>query len=721
MARPKGIDNPPLDVPCELLAELLAGPGALEIARLLALSGLMDQASGRVAVSTPAPPQKPSAEPIGPWIPVLENGERMFVREPYRGTDFVWWKPSFRREAIASRANAGRRRVCLIGESAAAGMFYTPHYTPAIALSRLLATLTNADAFEVIDLTRNSMNATEVSAIAEAALQLHPDDLVVFAGNNWFAGQGLRWEAPPEERRHYSECMANRGSAGIVATFQQRVRDVADRTLEQLGHTASQGKARLLFVVPAVDLSWERVEPLAWLEGTRSCEWYELHEVAARALEACDWACAERSALAMVELDGGSNPTSQRMLGRAQLALGRRREALCAFEAELDHANAYEMFCQSIPGTPSFLRDHIVSRCRQLAIDCIDLRAVFEAHTGSPLEWQRLFLDYCHMTPEGMNVAMAAAASRLAGVDENDVSKRLVSEAEPNLNARIEGVARFYGALCTAHLMTRLLPPEPDELQSKIRAALQRSPEMAEFVRDYLRARNGALVATPMLSASSHRVIAQSNNPFLDYIAVRGVAGVDSAVVTAIGAALDDVGQGGSEALAEYLEYYELRTACGVDLTMPAYIERSGALAPYLKYESERETRRALPIYRSLWPSSAFTLVSRGDADVDVEIVCRAPLHDAAESGVARLSIGHQVLAELPIGGRWVRHRVHIAAAMLRRGCNRLVVTWPSLSTDGTCAFDEAQRRYRLAQPPHVFPVFGELFACKVNATRRRA
>ena len=73
----------------------------------------------------------------------------------------------------------------LFGESAAAGYLYAPHLTPARVLESQLENLGGEGAFEVIDLARVNECLGPLVDTVSSSLQINPDLLVIFAGNNW--------------------------------------------------------------------------------------------------------------------------------------------------------------------------------------------------------------------------------------------------------------------------------------------------------------------------------------------------------------------------------------------------------------------------------------------------------------------------------------------------------------------------------------------------------
>ncbi len=718
--------------PWEKLSQLLNTAEGLEIARLLAYANLLKETEkGSPQVRDPAPSSLPPGQrgngqprPIGPWLPESDGEELVFVREPFKAEDDVWWAPISLRSLLQPKSDNDRQvRVCLVGESAAAGMFYTPHFSPAIALDRHLTGQLGEGNAEVIDLTRSALNAEELVDVAAAALQLKPDYLVLFAGNNWFAGKGWRWEGPVEDKVEYSLSVTRDGVAGIIRTFQERVRRSARQTIQSIVAEADGSGTKLIFLVPAVNPLWERQEPLVWLGDGRSKDWFQQFAIAVDALDAGEFDKALSAGQRLLELDGGICPTSHRIVGKALLGLERHEEAAREFAAELDHANCFDQLCQTVPGTPLHLREAILAEAEKLGLSCVDMSSLFADHTGSPVLWDEMFVDYCHLSPAGMKVAMAPVAAQIVqeqteAQDQRVTWKELAaSDSFETVTPYVDGVARFYSTVYTSHVMSVVSNLDDNAyLVSRFQAAADASADILTSMTEYLKSRNGVLSSYPMLSASAQRIIGLSNSPFLDYAIVRSTAGVDAATVAAIAEVLDRMGSAGQETLTDYQESYKRRLRNSVDLTEPIYLERRGtAVAPLLKFDTEKETRRALPFFRAFWPKSAFTLVTDGEQELQLTITCRLPRIQRERTGQVRVLVNGRPAGELTATHQWSQHTMKIDAVDLQDGFNRLMLDWPPLTDEDDFAIDRAETRFRVSQQPDVFPIFGEVFSCVVR------
>src|SRR5260370_22050907 len=190
---------------CAELAELAATPDGLGDGRGLYASALGGQGSQVSQAPAAASPPAPSSEP----------------------------GPSSRRRRRPRRA-ARPTRICLLGESTAAGMFYRPRVTPAAILARLLGELAGPGRFQVVDLARPPPTTHELQEDTARALALDPSMLVAFAGNNW-VWSGLGPALAARDAGGWEECHApaaalvDGGVPGLAALVARRQRHQADR------------------------------------------------------------------------------------------------------------------------------------------------------------------------------------------------------------------------------------------------------------------------------------------------------------------------------------------------------------------------------------------------------------------------------------------------------------------------------------------------------------
>jgi hypothetical protein len=371
------------------------------------------------------------ARPISLWQPVERDGELVFERpDPGPFGDHFAIRKTLRPERSTAR------RLCFFGESVAAGYLYAPHLTPAGVLETHLRTLAGPESWEVIDLARTNETLESLAATIEASLQLQPDLLVIFAGNNWtlLETPELSPYVPSAAARgELAKILREGGLPGAARLARERLARRADAMLFRIAATGVPA----LLVIPEVDLeNWETRQPVAWLPGDRTARWWEIHDRALAELEREDWVAAEASVWAMIELDGGFCPTPFRLLARALAGQEKREDARDARLSEIDATHYPLLAFLAAPQAGTLPREILRRGAALYGLDAIDLREV--------LPQKGMFLDYCHLTSEAIHLAMAAVAAKILGTDPGPLHS-------PEVAPEVEATAHFGAAIHTAH------------------------------------------------------------------------------------------------------------------------------------------------------------------------------------------------------------------------------------------------------------------------------
>ncbi|HEY3571710.1 MAG TPA: hypothetical protein VGP73_27530 [Thermoanaerobaculia bacterium] len=683
------------------LARLLATPEGLRTARLLQAAGLLGQAP------TPEPRPLPRLpEPISIWQPREVDGETVWIRPDPQplGDHFAATKELRRKKAELPL------RVAFFGESVAAGYLYAPHVTPAQVLERHLRTVGGESHFEVIDLARTNETLGGLAETVRASLQINPDVLVLFAGNNWnlLETPEVSPYAPSVlARQHYGQALREDGIAGPVRMAEERLRETANAALGAISEIAWAVGIPVVVVIPEINLiDWETRQPPVWLDGDGTARWHDLYAKTIEKLDHNDFRGALENAQELVNLDGCSS--SWRLLARAHLELGDHEAARQACLAEIDAARYATLAFLSAPQATTQARDLLREASRRHGFIPVDLRDAFTeytaAHTGSDLPDRRLFLDYCHLTLEGIHVAMAAVAAEvlnLSGmIDEPQDWQRLLPRlSAPSISPEAEATTRFGAALHTAH---RLLPTGSKRpiLEHWCEAALDASPGIAETMLDLIAARCAPIPA--VLTAAQQRNLASPYRLTLqhgwrwDHL--------DADLIEAIRAVLERRGRPAGETIDRLLlEHLAIREE-GTELLDPIYLwEPLERFYPEVMDFADLTRRATL---RSPWPETSFCLICDGERDVDLEATLRVPVAGAVGIAVDGRGLGMVEAAE-----RWTKVAFRIDRKDLRRGLSRLTLRWPLLVQDGKSALAAAVERLEVGVVADLHPVFGEVFS----------
>ncbi len=703
---------------CEDLARLLETADGLHEARLLQLLGTFVPP----ASALPAPAAEPEAVearltpiPIGAWLPQEIDGQLMFVRPNPPALDDPW-DPV---KTLAPKASPLPVRVCLLGESTAAGWCYAPHLTPARVLEDQLRALKGPGSYEVLNLTRADLGARELAELALAALQLKPDLLVVFAGNNWPVRYKPARSINPELSQKAALTYRENGVRGLARSARQATLQTAEAIVARLARLAQSAGIPVVLIVPAVGLTnWDRARPVTWLPGAASARWHAVRQQALRWLSTGAYQEAATAAREMIELDAGTCATSHRILANALLALGRADEALAACGDEVD-ARSWDNL-PSVPGATSAVREVLRRAASEHGLRCVDLSAVFREHGGLAGQAQserRLLLDYCHLTPQGMKLAMAAVAVELlalfagpaapAADGETTLESLLTRLPDPDVPADVDAHAKFMTGLYHAHWNTR-----EGEAEYWFNQSLKAWSGIRDTMLAYVATR--AAPADTLLLSAEQQSISRNSRPMAHR--VWNVPHLDGEVIELIGGVLAGSGRPAPAELgARQLAHHGVGER-GVNLLDPFF---RWSLQDLYATGGGFEHDRFL-YYRAQWPASHFCFVADGAAPVVLELTGRLQFAAKPRRGEVAVLVNGERRGIAKLGPRWSRHRITVGRRSLRTGVNRVTLEWPPLASEGDEATREIGRRLDQGLPTQLHPVFGELSELVVRTGRKR-
>ena len=676
------------------LARRLATPEGLRQARLTQRAGL----TGAPDTPEPTPlPRGPRA--ISIWQPAEIDGARAFVRPdpgPF-GDHYAT------RRILRPKQAELPLRVALFGESVAAGYLYAPHLTPARVLEEQLRTVGGSERFEVVDLARTNETLAGLRETVQSALQIQPDVLVLFVGNNWnlLETPEVSPFAPSvPARQEVAQALREAGLAGPVELARSRLRAKVRATFDEIALLTRAVGIPVIVLLPEVNLAdWENRQPVAWLPREGTARWHSLYEGTLALLARGDAAGAAGQTERMLELDGGLCPSTWRLRGLARRALGDEAGALEAWRAEVDAAAYPTLAFLGAPQAGTLAHDLLRETGRRHGFTLVDLPAVLAAHTGSLLPDRRLFLDYCHLTVEGIRVAMAATAAqvlRLSGMIEGEPDGRaiLASTPEPRLSPAAEATARLGAALHSAHRLLTVGPKEPI-LRHWCEAALDAAPDIRTTFLDLVEARSALCPAVLTAAqqrnlASPHRLLLQHGWQW-DHL--------DAEMLAVLGSVL------GATEITRRLTAHRPLASPGIDLADPYWLwEPLERFFPEVMRFEDLAERATL---RSPWPETSFALAAGEDRDVDLELTARAP---ARNPGPVDVLVDGQPAGRLQIGDRWTRSRLRLPASRLPPGLHRLTLRWPGLpASQGDNPLLPAIERLELGLPAELHPVCGEV------------
>ena len=654
--------------------------------------------------------------PIGIWLPEISNGSIVFVRPDAArlGDD---WAPQ---KTLAPKTTSLPLRVILIGESTAAGFFYAPHLTPAKVLEDQLREIKGTAAYEVIDLTKVDMPADgsvhDLVRVTVAALQLNPDVLVIFAGNNWlnqivpFAKSGANY------LRRFAPAYRQSGVQGVMDQCELDTKSHFQGVVTNLNYIAATVPVPMILVIPEVSADWARGLPVAWLAGDRTPRWHRLYAKARKAKQ--NGGLNQQVALLaeeMIELDQGTCPVSYRLLAETRFVQSRTSEARELFLREVDSASWHP---GALPGANSTVRDLLRKGAQAPRMACVDLPQIFFEASGT-IPGRDLFLDYCHLSLEGIKVAMAAVASqvlRLTGAPEvqaYEYRSLLRLLPEPKIHPIRNALAKFLAALYTIHWQRRfdgdLSMPE-----HWCNAAIEAADEIKDTMLDYVvtRIQNDSLSG---LSLAEQRFYGRKNilEGGLHLLAGEGRrlrrCNVDPVAIELICKVLERSGRSVCDSINKLLVE---RLAVGdrpIDLVNPYY--HWTTLDHLTSFQSDSQTFSGYGLYQAFWPGSDFCFISDGLREIRLDLTARLPstVNESRNMAEAKVSLNGYLIGIARLRKSWGSVALNVGREKLKAGINRLSIHWPKLSDEGDAATNQIRERLEQGVPTNLEPVFGEL------------
>ena len=697
------MDRPPESLKpfADRVARTAASEDAAQLIHLLRLSGLIPNSASEIAQPNPPPTAyvcEPSVAPaesrhIGIWERKTENRKTSFVRRLEAMDEWPLWANIARIEPKGTKP-----RVLFMGESVARGYLYDPDFTPAMALQMIFDGQFGEGEIDVIDLARTNLGY-EVRELALAALQLEPDIAIVFAGNNW----GV---APPtfQDIAETDKAIATGGIAGLKRSCDEYIFRRSRSTVSDIASAYKSRGIPLVWIIPEFNLSdWREPSTNApHLPEDLNCEWLSLYEQAQHAVSESDYTTAETLAKTMVDVDQGVCVTGYYLLAqcrrRADDVDGQRKYLELARDAA-----AWDSSMMYTPKSHRVTQDAIREVMREHEYQTVDLPALFKQHLNGEIPGRRLFLDYCHLTSEGIQVAMGAAAScvvqSLKGVKlpwyvlVNDrVAPSRETEAEASLMAAIHNAHRWQSYDVVHHLCAR---------------ALKCSPHVAGLMMNYiyLQLRKWA----PARMSEAEEQILRVGSPLIHrYIFRINEKRLDTLLTQAIVDALENVGV---EAREQIERLYREEHSVGVrDVDLLDYFYCSSAdqpqelqgLDPNSRVSSERH------YYRAFWPHSRFVFVGEANCAINLSLTCRLPRGTAERRKISvALNGKHEV--EFDVDAQWSSWEINIPRQDIVDGLNEVIVRWPIpefYSDEDLSAATSDLCQHRL---PNFYPIFGEI------------
>jgi hypothetical protein len=675
------------------LAESLSSENGLSTFRIMIqLQNLNSERDHPPTVNRNDGPADGQPSRVGIWERRAGNGKNPFVRTDAVESLHLW-------ADVAEIPPKGvKQRVVLIGESVARGFFYDPHVNPASLLQAMLVTAAGADDIEVIDLARIDLQLKPLLDLAASAVALEPDAFVIFGGNNWHPITRL---TPHHLRELASIVRGGKPWSEVKTYLEQRLREQVQFLLAGLGKIRERHGIPIVVLIPEFNLlDWvSDCDGPPLMDDADLLLWLTLREKAERALSEGRAEDAARLAQAIVELDGGTTPVGYNIQLKAKYDSGEKTGLRPLLEQARD-----SVISLTKPGPPrcfGTIQQTLRQEAAQYDISLVDLPLRFEEYLEGDMPGRRLFQDYCHLTLEGMRVAMAAAAEALLPIlSRQPRAWQSLADTEFPVEDKAMAEASFLAAVHNANWGNT-----SEMVRFHLKRAIERYPPVAMIMRHFL---DFHIRSCPTSLCGAFEQMARHEGFLLVsrlFRSPRIWKNINLKLVNEIVRTLEPL----QPDVPEYVQRLMIAEHAGAtaqsNLLRRVYFGTAS---------DQRGDQDRYGYYRLYGRDSKFVFVSDEPEDMQVRITSRTSEGGAGEDAVVRVN-GVPVYS-FEATTRWHSTLFHVQKDVLAKGINELEIIWPEKSWAGPDRVARIVKALESGRVPEVGPIHGEIHTLLVSS-----
>lgn len=627
---------------------------------------------------------------VGIWKKKILNGSEVYQRDIEKYSEWHSWANV---NQLPSKSD--KKRIVLLGESVARGYFYAPKYSVAKELEAVLAKSNAFNGVEVIDLSKNSLLIDELQELTQACVQLKPDQIVVFAGNNWV--HKLYDEINAEDHKKFIEIYEKQGYHGVKAHTENIFEKFVQQYLKVLVKTSKIYNIPLVIIVPGFNLlDWKsdaEEKILTRLPKNQIQEWITAKKDAEEALANNNHEEFNAAAERMIAFDP-SNPTGFEYLAQSYLHQGRIEAARKC----LDESKDTILFGRGISPKPRCLkviRDLLIQKATQQNIPYIDLYDVFADEYPNKVAGKELYLDYCHLSEEGIKLAMKYTSKAIIeSLTDKKIPLTSIPDSAIKPSNATAAIAHFCAAIHNAHFSQ---PTYVLEYHCKKAVALY--PEIKDVMLQYMDFTSHK--TSTILCGSFEKIIVDGQmeqyEGGMSLIHPTGKKLIDIELLDAIVVALKSIGHNYENELMK------------VRISEHGIKEKeTNLLASFYKlkgYNSYNTTifRNYVQVRNT---TQEFQIIATGKDDLVANFIYRTPSY--IKEGKIHISINSitQKLPAVALSSTWNEVGLQIPSEYLTEGVNKITIEWlVSYKSEDFIAVTKAETAMDL-----FFPVLGEIY-----------
>ena len=595
---------------------------------------------------------------IGIYKPETKNGAVHYTRDvALKGR----W--SYFADVQSIPPKSDKKRIVLLGESVTRGFLLDPEYTPALVLDQLLNSQ-QEEQYEVIDLAETNLGMIGIRERFARCTALQPDLVIFFAGNNWREDLLISIANDPEKQEKIKALTDDvKGIANVKPQVETYFKEIVSDFITEVGGISKEHDFNVLFAIPEFNLLDCRSTPkervISELPVAQLSAWIQAKENAEQHIKAKTFSEAELYAQKMIDIDP-SHPYGFELLADCKIHNEDYDAARIYFETARDTA----LFCRtnSKPRVFKVIQNTINEEAPAQNITVVDLPKVFENHLNGKVPGRDMFLDYCHLSVEGIQVAMEAIYTQVLGIfnDTRSVHKEVTS-IRPS--REVLALGHLFAAIHNAHWGQSY-----EILLHHCTAALANHKEIAKTMVYYcdMISRN----ASNHVCKSLEKIL-EDNNKLDRYVHAlipgKDMKNMELELVDAMTTVLQANGVNIKEYLTNLrIEEHGIKNGT-VDLLQPYYHATS--------YDEYQGTKTAFLQARDV--SSEFFVVAESSNKAQLKISLRTPGMESGMIQSATISINDTVIRVVDVANNWNTYELDIPNNNLKDGVNVIKVLWP--------------------------------------------
>lgn len=625
---------------------------------------------------------------IGIWKQQISDIGSSFVRDKELKNEWRYWCD---REEIPAVSSC--QRIVLLGESVARGYFLDPDYTPAKVLQHLMSQFAYQP-FEVVDLARTNLEFPALLKILKESVVLQPAAIVLFAGNNWIfeAHKTIDVEELPELTKQINE----KGLNGLIHFLEARISAMINSFLEEARAIAEEYNSKLIFVIPEYNLRhWHQPEQSADVYGLENDDlqlWKTLTEEATEIKNSDNFKRLKELGELLCELDPVSSYGYQ-LAGRGCEGLGLIDEARNYYQKELDCT----IICRFIgkPKIVTGIKQAIIDACGRLGIETIDTAGIFKTAAGG-IPDRSMFMDYCHLSPLGIQLAMShTCKALLKTVCSKDIELTLIKQRSLlfELSNSRRAMAHLLAAIHNAHY-----GQEPDIISFHCKEAVKADSGVAEFIEAFTEM--VTMRAPNYLCKQYQQVIAmtEAHRRHTDFQYGTGKKLADVELIDTMVGALENRGAKQHEKIKQLR-----RKQHGINIHRSVNLLEFYYAQPYYRH-ALIDFLQPVHLFREIETISKFRLFADPFTNLTLILVCRVP-HANGNDHPMKITINGTVFQSVSVGAGWQTFRLPVPGKFINRDVNTICIHWPLVPRKMN--FNNVKNLMSICQ--YVNPVIGEI------------